>query len=110
MATLSFGAGHCSAIAATSIAVDSTANASNERVTCPTDADGTPPMPSRAEMARDDDAVLALLRDATAPLTLADLRRAGVRQPAGVVYRLQLDGHQISRTKLGLQLHERPQR
>ncbi len=57
-------------------------------------------------MARDDAAVLSMLREASLPLRLADLRQAGVRYPAGVVYRLQLSGHQISRTPGGLRLHE----
>ncbi len=50
--------------------------------------------------------VLALLREATGPVTLADLREAGIARPAQAIYELQLDGHRITRTAAGLDLFE----
>lgn len=50
--------------------------------------------------------VLALLRAASGPLTLADLREAGISRPAQAIYELQLDGHRITRSAAGVDLFE----
>lgn len=63
-------------------------------------------------MARPPDAVprgavlLQLLRGASVPLTIDDLRAAGIARPANAIYELQLDGHRVVRTAEGLTLFE----
>jgi Helix-turn-helix domain len=54
--------------------------------------------------------LLHLLREADAPVTLDEMRAAGIPHPAQAVYELQLDGHRISRTAEGLELDEGPRR
>ncbi|HZO35327.1 MAG TPA: hypothetical protein VFB41_00480 [Solirubrobacteraceae bacterium] len=51
-------------------------------------------------------ALLELLRAAVVPLTIGDLRAAGIQRPANAVYELQLDGHRVVRTGDGLTLFE----
>jgi len=64
----------------------------------------TPDVPRRGSQ------LLELLRSATHPVTLDDLRAAGISRPAAAVYELQLDGHRITRTAAGLELFEGPRR
>jgi hypothetical protein len=54
--------------------------------------------------------LLHLLRESQGPVTLDDLRAAGISHPARTVYELQLDGHRIRRTAEGLELDEGPSR
>jgi hypothetical protein len=54
--------------------------------------------------------LLELLRSATEPVSLDDLRAAGISRPAAAVYELQLDGHRITRSPAGLELDEGPAR
>jgi hypothetical protein len=54
--------------------------------------------------------LLELLRAAQHPVSLADLRAAGISRPANAIYELQLDGHRITRTAAGLELYEGPRR
>ncbi len=47
---------------------------------------------------------LELLREASRPVTFADLRDAGVATPGQALYRLGMDGHRIERTSKGVRL------